>query len=567
MKIIMNFMLIAMISGFVVSNLNGQQLTRDQLIEDARQLKNLIESCHPDPYLNTGGKIGFNLSFYEMLNKIPEKGMDTDDFWWLLSGFLAGMEDGHTFLFPASQPDYSNPGGIPWRFRILADSSIVVTRVSNPEHLKFIGCHVLNINKVEAGLLLKEVANLYPMENYFDHFRNLQVYLWYSDYMKRLFPGWEPGEAVEVLLEKADGKTESLTLSTGANAVYKTIGTEKSIIDLPATTRCDFVFDWLRADKSTAYMCLSKQDEFREYAKQMHAGLKTIQDPSTLEAYRNQYLEVGHQYYERYNGKPGPDSLELLIDGMPSFTELMKDVVYRLKENNTQNLIIDLRNNSGGVSLMSEILVYFLYGKEKMAALENDSYSITYLSDLNTKTASSVDVDATNREYSEMDMVPLETGDYDFFPMYKYKGGSNDSHIPASRYEDAGIFYKEYVSGLHSGFYTPENIFVIGGPDTFSAGFETLVKLLKSGAIFAGVSAAQPANCFGMAISPVSGLKNSKIKLNVAIRRIVMFPGDPEKGYQLNPDIPLSLDTFRKYNCDPNASLLMVLDRIEGAQF
>ena len=567
MKTLTNFILITIVSAFMLPDLTAQHLTRAQLIEDAREMKGIIEACHPDPYLNTNGKIGFNLAFHEMLNNIPENGMSIEDFWWMLSGFLAKIEDGHTFLHPVSQPDYSNPGGIPLRFRILADSNIVIDRVSNPEHLKFIGCRVLNINKLETGLLLEQVAKLYPMENYFDHFRNLEVYLWYSSYLKRLFPDWEPGEEVEVVVENADCTPEKLILQTGSDALYKTSGTDESLIQLPGTEKCDFVFDWLNDNKDIGYMCIEKQDEFREYAEQMIAGLKTIKDPATLKAYRNQYLEVGHKYYERYNGKRGPDSLELLIKGMPSFTEFMKDVVYKLKENNTENLIIDLRNNSGGVSLMSEILIYFLFGKEKMAELENNTYSITYLSELNTKTAFSVDIEATNKKYLEKDMVPLETGDYDFFPLYEYKDGPAHELIPASWYEDAGVFYNEYVSGEHSGFYSPENIYVLGSPDTFSAGFETLVKLLKSGAIFAGVSAAQPANCFGMAISPVSGLKKSNIRLNVAIRRIVMFPDDPEKGYQLNPDLPLDLVTFRKYNCDPNASVLIVLDRIEDSAF
>lgn len=543
----------------------AQQLSRDKLIEDARQLKNLIEGCHPDPYLNTNGKIGFNLAFYEMLNKIPEEGMNTEDYWWLLSSFLAKMEDGHTFLFPVSQPDYSNPGGIPMRFRILADSSIIINRVSMPEHKPFIGCRVLGINNVKTDLLIEKAGLLYPMENHFDHFRNLRTYLWFSAYMKRLFPAWEPGMSVSIEVEEANGHIRQLILPTGSDAVYKTSGSEKSSLKLPDTGKCDFVFDWINNDRNTGYMCLEKQDEFREYAEQMIAGLKTIQDKATVNAYRKQYLAVAHQYYQRYHGTPGPDSLELLISRLPSFTEYMTDVVNKLKNNNTENLIIDLRDNSGGVSLMSDILIYFLYGKEKMAELESDNYAITYLSELNTKTAFSVDVSATNKQYAGNKMVPLETGDYDFFSMYEYKSGKKKHNkvIPASRYENTGPFYDEYNSGNYSGFYAPDNIFVLGGSDTFSAGFETLVKLMKCDATFVGVSAAQPGNCFGMAISPVSGLKNSNIRLNVAIRRMVMFPDDPEKGYQLDPDIPLDYKAFSEYNFDPNSSVRLVLDMIQ----
>ncbi len=138
--------------------------------------------------------------------------------------------------------------------------------------------------------------------------------------------------------------------------------------------------------------------------------------------------------------------------------------------------------------------------------------------------------------------------------------------IPASKFASTKTFYEEYVSGKHSGVYAPKNIYILGSQETFSAGYETLSRMIKCGATFAGVTPAQSGNCFGMAITPVQGLKNSKIKLNVSVRRVLDFPGDEAKGRQLDPDLPLDLQAFRKYNFDPNASVQLVLDWINEAR-
>lgn len=565
MKMMKNLLLI-LILLFVSTLLRSQHLDQQKLIEDARQLKFLVEACHPDPYMNTNGKIGFNLLFQEMVAKIPDDGMEEEDFWWLLSGFLANIEDGHTYLMALQQPDSSVPGGIPLRFAVLADTSIVIVRSSLSGYMKYIGWRVKRINGVEMNFLLERVSSLYPMENIFDQFRNLEVYLWYADYMKRLFPGWTSGDDVTVEVTDSKNNDEKLIIPTGEKVSYKTSGLSESQLSLPETKRCDFAFEWLDRKRDVGYLRIDKQDEFREYAEEIIAGLSSINDPATLKGYRNQYTIYAHQWYNRYHGEPGPDSLELLVDGLPSFSGFMRDVTGSLKREGTSNLVIDLRNNRGGVSLLSDILIYFLFGKEKMAEIDRDNWEVSYLSEISTSIVPSFNTEVLNRQRSGEGSLSLEPGDYDFYSMNRWKegNGAKPGVVPESKFAATRTFLNEYRSGEYSGFYTPANIYVLAGSTTFSAGYETLVRLIKCGAEFAGVPPAQSGNCFGMAIYPVDGLAHSKIKLNVSVRKIVLFPGDQERGHQLNPDIPLDYQLFRKYNYDPNATVLMVLDRIRG---
>lgn len=557
------FLILSILIFINIGNIDAQHLSHEQLVEDARQMIEIIESCHPDPYTNMGGKIEFHLAFHQMLKEFPKEGMSAEDFWWKISAFLANIKDGHTYLYPLKQP---NPdiGAIPMQFTVMADSVLVIKRVYNEDCLKYIGCQVLKINGLKIDSLLRKISLIYPMENYFDRFRNLKIYLWYGDYFQKLFPDWNAGDPIAIELLDNKSQVKSIKVSTGKIS-YKAVNVNESSIELPGTKKSDFVFDWINKDESIAYIRIDKQDEFREYAEMKIDGLKEIQNPETLKGYRQQFLMYAQKWHERYYGDKGPDSLELVIEQLPSFTEFMREVVRKLKDNQTDNIIIDLRNNHGGVSIMSDILIYFLYGKEKLGELHNDSYEVTYLSPIAIETASSLKPENIRKSRVEGTAILPQSGDYDFYTMDLWKNRNKNQLwplVPASFFESTSTFYKEYDSGEYAGFYTPKNIYVIGSDNTFSAGFETLARLVKCDAVFVGVTPAQSGNCFGMAIEPISGLKNSNIRVNVSVRKIYIFPEDKEAGYQLNPDIPMDFQTLKKYDFDENTPVLMILDKI-----
>jgi hypothetical protein len=72
------------------------------------------------------------------------------------------------------------------------------------------------------------------------------------------------------------------------------------------------------------------------------------------------------EVFKRYQGKNPPEDKEALFAGLPSVTETFRSLVKDMKEAGTETLLIDLRRNHGGNSLMSQILVYFLYGKAEI---------------------------------------------------------------------------------------------------------------------------------------------------------------------------------------------------------
>jgi len=61
---------LSLLSALVVlwGEADAQLLTRESLIADTRQLVHLVETVHPDPYVNVGGKIAFHRRFHELVN-------------------------------------------------------------------------------------------------------------------------------------------------------------------------------------------------------------------------------------------------------------------------------------------------------------------------------------------------------------------------------------------------------------------------------------------------------------------------------------------------------------------
>jgi hypothetical protein len=95
------------------------------LIADARQLADILESAHPDPYINGGGRIAFHRRLHRVLNAIPDEGMTRDEFCRLLRPFIAGVGDAHTNFTGGYEVDRRHPGGIPLRLAVVEESLVV----------------------------------------------------------------------------------------------------------------------------------------------------------------------------------------------------------------------------------------------------------------------------------------------------------------------------------------------------------------------------------------------------------------------------------------------------------
>jgi hypothetical protein len=238
-----------------------------------------------------------------------------------------------------------------------------------------------------------------------------------------------------------------------------------------------------------------------------------------------------------------------------------------MKEAGTETLIVDLRDNKGGLSLMSDILLYFLYEKEDFIAVKTYTpatgggeirrYSRLYFEGCSNKSI---------KDYNEGRAVPLIEGDYNFDDDFtddeeKVRHLCQQSETPAflDRWVNrSATFYAEFESGAYSGYYRPERILVLVTPRTFSSGFTMARHLYLAGATLVGTPSAQASNCFGESIR--WKLEHTRIEGGVSGSYFNTFPNDPEVGRILPVHYPLTYDKLASYNFDPNAEYLYALE-------
>ena len=194
-----------------------------------------------------------------------------------------------------------------------------------------------------------------------------------------------------------------------------------------------------------------------------------------------------------------------------------------MKAAGTKRLLIDLRRNDGGNSFMSEILVYFLYGKQKLLSIKAEGSAgseIVKYSDFYFDVFSGENLETINKGRT----VPLERNDYDF------AGDRPSRDHCVAVFEDyvrmMPTFDAEYRSEKYSACYRPEHVVVICSPGTFSAGYTLMRRLAQAGAIVVGTPSAQAGNCFGDIMN--FNLKNSGLPGSVSRKYFEDFPGDAE---------------------------------------
>jgi hypothetical protein len=508
--------------------------SREELIEDAREMADILESTHPDPYIRGGGKIAFHRRLHHLLNSIPEDGMRRDAFVRLLRPFIAAVGDGHTRIGYDYGVNERAPGGVPLRFDIV-EESLYVAGVPHEEDRDLIGALLVSVEGVPLDELCERQERLKGTENRYHTLQSLASQsLWYRAFMEDLLQEWEDSSRVTVELQLPSGEIRELVFDLPQRMTR--LHTPESQVTLCCRTPSGFGYDFLDADGKTAYLRVDNMMHYREaYEIWALAGSR----PSTEESRAR----------------------------TPSATETFRDLVVEMKEAGTEALVVDLRDNDGGHSLMSDILLYFLYGKEEFVAIKTYTPAagggeIRRYSHLLFESCS----DRSIEDYNEGRAVPLIEGDYCFDDDFtddeeKARNLLQESEVPAflDRWINTSpTFYTEFQSGAYGGYYRPATILVLVTPRTFSSGFTMARHLYLAGATLVGTPSAQASNCFGEII--MWQLEHTRIKGGVSVSYFNTFPNDPELGRVLPVHYPLTYEKLASYDFDLNAEYLYALE-------
>jgi len=541
--------------GISAAQSNPPSFSKQALIDDCRELIRTIESVHPDPYSRAGGKIAFHRLFQRTLEAIPDTGMSRDEFFTLMEPLVAAIGDAHTALSDPHVGDPYSPGGIPLYFGTF-DAGLYVAAAFSPAYRDLLGAVLLSVEGVPFADIVERCRRLRGADNDYLLYQTLggQGMLWQSYTLKKLLPGWQENDFIRIGLRLPNG-SDTLVICAVPDRM------EFSSIVAPPTTDTALLSEFMAN--------LQKTDIFYQFLDSTHQTcLLVIRDLST---YREAF-EVWRSYgvqsiesrardeYRRYHGTSPPDNIDQVIAGLPSATDVFRSMAADMKMAGSKNLLIDLMENGGGNSLLSNILLYFLWGKDTVLSLKGRTTEIVKYSPEYFEKFPSPTLDEINADRR----TPVTVDGYDFTDDYGgfgYPGTAQVTREFAEMLNRMPTFRREYDSGTYSGYYRPKNVLVLCNAGTFSAAFTVMYYLKQAGAEIVGTPSAQAGNCFGDIIEFT--LSNSAMQYRVSRKYFELFPGDPERGRVLPPDHLMTYDIVSSYHFDPASIIWFSLDLLQ----
>jgi len=537
------FVSIFLILGFFsIYAQENKKFNQDLLVQDTRQLAQIFETAHPDPYIRRGGKIAFHRRLQDTRRAIPEDGMKVKEFYKLLLPFVAALGDGHTNIL-LSQIQQPFAPGFPLGLGIV-ENILYITTVYDKNIKQILGAKLISLERVSFPELVKRQKSLHGWDNEYHNLSNLCRNLRTRDGLESLLPEWKDVKNIRTRLKSYSGEEKDYIIALPEKILTDPI-TSSSKIQLPSVEKIDFGYDFLDVKKKTALLRIDGMFSFRE----------------NFEYFNMMGVEWVKQYaartYKKFHGASGPAKLEETIAGIPSATETFRSLVIDMRRAATKTLIIDLRKNSGGNSVMGYILNYFLYGN-KATQSQDRGYSIKKYSDFyfNEYTEDNLAKINAGRTFALIKDDYNFKGELNFFDknLYVKKRKKKNNEYPKMM----PSFMEEVKAGKYDGFYLPEKVLAVCSPGTCSSGYDLAVLLYKLGAILVGVPSSQAGNCFADII--MFKLNNTGIIGQVSFKYMLAFPNDPEKGCVLRPHFELTYNKLASYKFDPNAEILLALE-------
>ncbi len=499
---------------------NALKFTRDEALLDIFQLLKILTEAHPDPFMNFGSQVKFYIRVNDIIRNLPET-LDIAQMYMVACKITALLGDGHTFM------DRLNcPKGRIWLELEPIEEKLIIMGVYETKCTNLIGQSILAVNGIpieELSSRLLEIRGANGMYSNLVHLADALI----DPCMISFLTGngsRNMDHITYTLISQEDNSIQKITVHCSPEVPGMLI--EHHSLNFPVSLESDISYGIL--EDRIGYIRI---DSMRKYRESYESQLKFGASKSFLkELLEKQGIET--------NGR-----IEEIISGIPSASEAITDLLQLMNEKGIKDIIVDLQKNSGGNSYLAHILAYFLYGSRSWKVDEGydiERHSQWYRSQFHLKNNT-------------------ETFDgYTFQEMNKWLAGKRGLN-PEEWKEIVGLsqtftkYEKRYTS------VTGIRAYVLCSAWTFSAGFDLLSILKKCGATVIGITPSQAANAFTNTIRfslTVSGLKGW-----VSSKLMLKFPEEPV-FYNINPDIPIGMENFKKRGWDSDTILLETISHV-----
>ncbi len=495
-------------------------------------IEKLVET-HPDPFTAFGSRVEFYRAKQEF-RKNAGSISGHQEFVILLNQFISRLEDGHTYIrYDQEKKEKAETKQLPLRLKAAADKVFVAN--STKEFKDVIGKPVLAVNHIPLKALLKKARTLYPAENSSGAYYNLIRLLRTRKSAKLL-----------------SGSGETLTFTFGA-------GGKKTDVRIPFQSQAGFLPETSRfetpEDNGLLYWKMTGKNKDIGYL----AWHSTVSREVVGHSYRRNPGSAEHmlRWAYRFLKTPRSGDIEKDILQIPALYEQFYLLAREMKSKKSRVLIIDLRKNSGGMTPLVHPLLYLLYGGHYLDFHFGAQY-IRRLSPLFLKKMGFKNIDELNKAWGGN----FQTGDYQFSSF-----GDLGNHMTVSAKRERVLngyfgFGAEVIKKMAAGSPFRPKIVLLTSPHTFSAAFHLTWFFKRLGRTrVLGVASRQAGNSFMETtpfLLPGTGLKGS---ISNAVQ--VLFPGNPEQGKMLMPDVEMTWEDYKHYSFDSHAEILKAIRLIE----
>lgn len=524
----------------IAANCANAQIPNDSIVADFNEFVRLLEETHPDPYSNYGGRPFFRKAAMETRFGLAMDSVTTaDELANRIREFLAPLQDGHTGVRSQQGPDHMFLA--PIMFEAINDG-IIISRLPD-EYKDYIGSRLLAIENVPVKEVCDGLAKHYTAENEIGKmllvcYRGMQPVT-----LRKVIPS-VGDEYITYQVETPKGKRTDLKLPLmPVEQARQWYAAQQHTVTKANFPDKDLTYDFVGKGKNTMYL-----------------KLQSIMARDCFEYMQSNGWNYQEQLQRMYNaqGKEMPADPKQAIAQIPSFSEEFEKMLQLMKQNRSKNLIIDLRGNDGGFTPITLPTLYQMWGDryiKEMGGFETEFY--TMISPLLAKkyNASLEDI---NRESP----VPILYGDYQY--------SNKRQEVPEVTEQYRNRVISQMMSSVKDKLmaqngqpvYTPEHVYVLTDPGTFSAAFHYAFYLSKMGATIVGVTCSQAPNTY-MEMTPFE-LPRTGLKGSISNSLQLFLPVDDPRAHDFTPDLMPTYEDYKRYNFDDNTIPMYLMDVIDG---
>jgi len=511
----------------------AQDLSREALLADYDYFIEQLESVHPDPYTDLGGKDSFDLKVRALRKRLSA--MDSLDVGVLqreVTKLISPLHDGHTRIGYFQDSHLYEDRWLPVRFRQI--NGYIIIDMAAQEYRELFGARITSIEGVAIDEICRRAGELFMAEN----------------------PSGIVNNAVEMLSNNNRMSMLGITLEENmAHLGLKLQDDRDTIVALPLYGEDYFrqLKDVVAPDRDERLRMRNMQ--YQEIDGKMVFRLTAVESRDNLAFEKNNGMDYEQEMkyaWATFYDEPCPEDADSAISRLPVISHEFGAMLRQMRDHHVKDLIIDLRDNGGGWTPILYATMYQLFGdvylKRDMETVYASKLSLLYLQKQGL----------TLEQFNE-DGGNYKMGDFVYSRDGQGCSELNDFIRDSIIHSYICADYSEIENLKGEAIYRPEHIYVVTNASTFSAAFHYTFMLWKMGATVVGIPSGQAPNTF-MEVTPFY-LPNSGLDCSVSNAFQQFLPANHPCAKTLWPSIMPTYEDYRKYGFNPDADILMIYEK------